>query len=138
MRLEIVSSCGGVTALCANKRLLSRAPFFNFAFYCLTFNKCLGPTFRTYQFHQALKFHPSHENQRVWIRVVRGDINFGILRDPLNFLFLIDLYGPYLIEFLIENGSFLLTKAHLFGANWTSQPPTSEAFLAHFSLGKGT
>ena len=49
---------------------------------------------------------------RVPTRVVRGDINFGILRDPLNFLFLIDLYGPYLIEFLIENGSFLLTKAH--------------------------
>ena len=70
MRLEIVSSCGGVTALCANKRLLSRAPFFNFAFYCLTFNKCLGPTFRTYQIHQALKFHPSHENQRVWMLVL--------------------------------------------------------------------
>ena len=34
-------------------------------------------------------------------RVVRGDINFGILKDPLNFLFLIDLYGPYLIEFPI-------------------------------------
>ena len=49
-------------------------------------------------------------------RVVHGDINFGILRDPLNFLFLIDLYGPYLIEFLIENGSFLLTKAHVFGS----------------------
>ena len=71
-------------------------------------------------------------------RVVRGDINFGILRDPLNFLFLIDLYGPYLIKFLIENGSFLLTKAHVFGANWTSRPPTSEAFLTNFSLGKGT
>ena len=81
--------------------------------------------------------------QNTWIfwlntRVVRGDINFGILRDPLNLLFLIDLYGPYLIEFLIENGSFLLTKAHVLGANWTSQPPTSEAFLANFSLGKGT
>ena len=25
-------------------------------------------------------------------RVLRGDINFGILRDPLNFLFLIDPY----------------------------------------------
>ena len=44
-------------------------------------------------------------------RVVRGDINFKIQRDPSNFLFLIDPYGPYLIEFSIENGSFLLTKA---------------------------
>ena len=75
---------------------------------------------------------------KICIRVVHGDINFGILRDPLNFLFLIDLYGPYLIEFLIKNGSFLLTKAHVFGANWTSRPPTSEVFLANFSLGKGT
>ena len=54
-------------------------------------------------------------------RVVRGDINFKIQRDPLDFLVPIDLYGPYLIEFLIENGSFLLTKAHVFGANWTSR-----------------
>ena len=45
-------------------------------------------------------------------RVVRGDINFGIQRDPLDFLVPIDLYGPYLIEFSIKNGSFLLTKAH--------------------------
>ena len=75
---------------------------------------------------------------RIYTRVVHGDIKFGILRDPLNFPFLIDLYGPYLIKSLIENGSFLLTKAHLFGANWTSRPPTSEAFLAHFSLWKGT
>ena len=37
----------------------------------------------------------------LYIRVVRGEIKFGILRDPLKFLFLIDLYGPYLIEFLI-------------------------------------
>ena len=50
-------------------------------------------------------------------RVVRGDINFEILRDPLDFLFLIGPYGPYLIEFSFENGSFLLTKA-LF---WVSQ-----------------
>ena len=53
-------------------------------------------------------------------RVDRGDINFGILRDPLKYLFLTDLNGPYLIEFLIENGSFLLTKANLFEANWTA------------------
>ena len=50
-------------------------------------------------------------------RVVRGDINFEILRDPLDFLFLIDPYGPYLIEFSLENGSFLLTKA-LFWVNF--------------------
>ena len=84
------------------------------------------------------ELNADHVTSLMCIRVVRGDINFGILRDPLNFLFLIDLYGPYLIEFLIENGSFLLTKAHVFGANWTSRPPTSEAFLTHFSLGKGT
>ena len=53
----------------------------------------------------------------VYIRVVRGDINFEILRDPLDFLFLIDPYGPYLIEFSFENGSFLLTKA-LFWVNF--------------------
>ena len=45
--------------------------------------------------------------------MVRGDINFGILRDPLNFLYLIDPYGPNLIEFLIGNGSFAMTKAIL-------------------------
>ena len=78
-------------------------------------------------------FYFSHL-QRVPPRVVRGDINFGILRDPLNFLFLIDLYGPYLIEFLIKNGSFLLTKAHVFEANWTERPSTLEAFLGHFPL----
>ena len=50
-------------------------------------------------------------------RVVRGDINFKIQRDPLDFLFLIDPYGPYLIEFSFENGSFLLTKA-LFWVNF--------------------
>ena len=43
--------------------------------------------------------------------MVRGDINFKIQRDPSDFLFLIDPYGPYLIEFSFENGSFLLTKA---------------------------
>ena len=52
-----------------------------------------------------------------YTRVVRGDINFKIQRDPSDFLFLIDPYGPYLIEFSIENGSFLLTKA-LFWVNF--------------------
>ena len=51
------------------------------------------------------------------LRVVRGDINFKIQRDPSDFLFLIDPYGPYLIEFSFENGSFLLTKA-LFWVNF--------------------
>ena len=53
----------------------------------------------------------------VYPRVVRGDINFKIQRDPSDFLFLIDPYGPYLIEFSFENGSFLLTKA-LFWVNF--------------------
>ena len=61
-------------------------------------------------------FHwPSYS--RVSPRVVRGDINFKIQRDPSDFLFLIDPYGPYLIEFSFENGSFLLTKA-LFWVNF--------------------
>ena len=71
---------------------------------------------------------------RVGLRVVRGDINFGILRDPLNFRPLMDQNRPYLTKFLIENGSFLLTKAHVFGANWTERPLTSEVFLGHLSL----
>ena len=54
---------------------------------------------------------------RLFLRVVRGDINFKIQRDPSDFLFLIDPYGPYLIEFSFENGSFLLTKA-LFWVNF--------------------
>ena len=40
-----------------------------------------------------------------------------------------DLNRPHLIEFLIENGFFLLAKAHVFGAKWTARPPTSEAFF---------
>ena len=39
--------------------------------------------------------------------------------------------------FYIENGVFFLTKVHVFGVNWITQPPTSEAFLGHFSLWKG-
>ena len=70
-------------------------------------------------------------------RVVHGDINFGILRDPLNFLFPMDPKRPYWTNFFIRNGSFLLTKAHAFGANWTERPPTSKAFLGHLSLWKG-
>ena len=73
----------------------------------------------------------------MYIRVVHGDINFGILRDPLNFLFPMDPKRPYWTKFLIRNGSFLLTKAHAFGANWTERPPTSKAFLGHLSLWKG-
>ena len=37
------------------------------------------------------------------IRVVLGDVNFESLRDPLNFLSLMELYRQYLIKFLIEN-----------------------------------
>ena len=48
----------------------------------------------------------------MYIRVVHGDINFGILIVPLNFLSLMDLYRPYWTKFSIENGPFLLTKAH--------------------------
>ena len=70
-------------------------------------------------------------------RVVHDDINFGILRDPLNFLFPMDPKRPYWTKFLIRNGSFLLTNAHAFGANWTERPPTSKAFLGHLSLWKG-
>ena len=77
---------------------------------------------------------PLHSTSPVYIRVVRGDINFGILRDPLNFWPLMDQNRPYLTNFLIENGSFLLTKAHVFGANWTEQPSTLEVFLGHLSL----
>ena len=47
-----------------------------------------------------------------------------------------DQNRPYLTKFLIENGSFLLTKAHVFGANWTERPLTSEVFLGHLSLWK--
>ena len=76
---------------------------------------------------------------RLYNRVLHGGVNFGILIDPLNFLPLVDLNRRYLTIFLDENGSFLLTKAHVYGANWTTQPPTSEAFsgLCHFETASG-
>ena len=37
------------------------------------------------------------------MRVVLGDVNFERLRDPLNFLSLMELNRQYLIKFLIEN-----------------------------------
>ena len=62
---------------------------------------------------------------RLYNRVFHGDVNFGILIDPLNFLPLADLYRQYLTIFLDENGS--------------KQPPTSEAFsgLCHFETASG-
>ena len=68
-------------------------------------------TCREYKAELILFFSQLVQPQRGGSRVVRGDINFETLRDPLDFLFLLDPYGPYLIEFSFENGSFLLTKA---------------------------
>ena len=66
--------------------------------------------------------------EEVHIRVVRGDINFEILRDPLDFLFLIDPYGPYLIEFSfvkwvlpIDQGPFL-GQFLPFQGHWEKRP----------------
>ena len=50
-------------------------------------------------------------------RVVRGDVNFEILRDPLDFLILIDPDVNRKDPFWNKNGSFLLTKA-LFWVNF--------------------
>ena len=54
---------------------------------------------------------------RVTPRVVRGDVNFEILRDPLDFLILIDPDINRKDPFWNKNGSFLLTKA-LFWVNF--------------------
>ena len=62
----------------------------------------------------VLKFKGGVKIARRYTGVVRGDINFGILLDPLNFLPPMDLNRSYLTEFLIENASFLLTKALFF------------------------
>ena len=80
----------------------------------------------------------SHTRACVVSRVVHGDINFGILRDPLNFLFPMDPNRPYWTNFLIENGSFLLTKAHVFGANWPSDRQLQRPFGAICHCEKGS
>ena len=73
----------------------------------------------------------------LYIRVVRGDINFWISTDPLNFWLLMDQNRPYLTKFWIENESFLLTKPHVFVANWTERLLTSKAYFGHLLLWKG-
>ena len=66
-------------------------------------------------------------------RVVRGDINFWILTQPLNFQPPIDQNRPCWTKFLIENWPRLMYLEK----NWTKRPSTLKAFLGYLSWWKG-